>query len=564
MNWPGFYDNMTKVQLRRSEHHDSTDAELARHGQFLTNVNAIYLDMSPILSLTGALEDSRMLDGIGTLENFVQQTLPVTLDEELDLLGPFSPLEPTDLSGCLELDLDGSLDDAFFASKDVMDSGRVDAVGGPTLAALNYDADALDDLELENLTLPEENNCFVSGSSDVPSPTQEECLGLPPPPPAICESGPTQPKFNGGATAAAVVPSSVGEKEPIEDVRKSALHELLMRCRDRGEGGGKNPNHFGLSSTKTCEQNGRFKVKEEPMSSAENPCHDQRVVPCNRPRHSRLSTSSVDTLLGVDVKEDVQDVDSHDEGFDSDLDDSDHFDFSDADSDNSWVGDTSSKCDDRDHSPKSRKRERFFWQYNLQAKGPKGTRLPLATDSGDPHNLDEVSDPVFSPSCKIEGIKHTGKARRGDGNDLNPNPTKLFHIGRELKKLNKVINDLTPVSELPFNVRPKSRKEKNKLASRACRLKKKAQHEANKLKLYGLDHEHRRLMHVLDEVKKSVAKRTNAKRESALSTGKLVEHCEHLSKTFLKTEVAGHTADFVNMVLDKVAMGISIETIDEV
>lgn len=49
---------------------------------------------------------------------------------------------------------------------------------------------------------------------------------------------------------------------------------------------------------------------------------------------------------------------------------------------------------------------------------------------------------------------------------------------------------MTPVSELPFNVRPKSRKEKNKLASRACRLKKKAQHEANKIKLCGLQSEH--------------------------------------------------------------------------
>lgn len=56
--------------------------------------------------------------------------------------------------------------------------------------------------------------------------------------------------------------------------------------------------------------------------------------------------------------------------------------------------------------------------------------------------------------------------------------------------MGRTINDMTPVSELPFNVRPKSRKEKNKLASRACRLKKKAQHEANKIKLYGLETEH--------------------------------------------------------------------------
>lgn len=63
--------------------------------------------------------------------------------------------------------------------------------------------------------------------------------------------------------------------------------------------------------------------------------------------------------------------------------------------------------------------------------------------------------------------------------------------------MGRVINDMTPVSELPFNVRPKTRKEKNKLASRACRLKKKAQHEANKIKLFGLEKEHSEFIRVL-------------------------------------------------------------------
>jgi hypothetical protein len=61
----------------------------------------------------------------------------------------------------------------------------------------------------------------------------------------------------------------------------------------------------------------------------------------------------------------------------------------------------------------------------------------------------------------------SGKARKGDGNDLTPNPRKLCSIGKELDKLGRIINDMTPVSELPFNVRPKTRKEKNKLASRS-------------------------------------------------------------------------------------------------
>ena len=87
----------------------------------------------------------------------------------------------------------------------------------------------------------------------------------------------------------------------------------------------------------------------------------------------------------------------------------------------------------------------------------------------------------------------SGKARRGDGNDLTSNPKKLAAIGKELDQLSKIINDLTPVSEMPFGARCKSRKEKNKLASRACRLKKKAQHEANKLKCEGLAAEHSKL-----------------------------------------------------------------------
>jgi len=61
----------------------------------------------------------------------------------------------------------------------------------------------------------------------------------------------------------------------------------------------------------------------------------------------------------------------------------------------------------------------------------------------------------------------SGKARKGDGNDLTPNPRKLCSIGKELDKLGRIINDMTPVSELPFNIRPKTRKEKNKLASRS-------------------------------------------------------------------------------------------------
>jgi len=119
----------------------------------------------------------------------------------------------------------------------------------------------------------------------------------------------------------------------------------------------------------------------------------------------------------------------------------------------------------------SAKEKQHFWQYNVQSKGPKGTRVKFDLEE-DPHVLNDFEDPVFDPSntSNLSGIgisvKHGGKARKGDGNDIVPSPKKLCQIGLQLRKINRQINDFIPVSELPSNARSKTRKEKNKLASR--------------------------------------------------------------------------------------------------
>jgi hypothetical protein len=52
-------------------------------------------------------------------------------------------------------------------------------------------------------------------------------------------------------------------------------------------------------------------------------------------------------------------------------------------------------------------KEKYFWQYNIQAKGPKGQRLILSKKEAlDPHVLDQVVDPVFNPSISTQGIRH--------------------------------------------------------------------------------------------------------------------------------------------------------------
>jgi len=214
------------------------------------------------------------------------------------------------------------------------------------------------------------------------------------------------------------------------------------------------------------------------------------------------------------------------------------------------------------------KKERFFWQYNVQAKGPKGQKINLTPETVDPHVLNKVQDPVFSPYCSVDGIKHSGKARRGDGNDLTPNPRKLHSIGRELDKLNRLINDMTPVSELPMAVRPKSRKEKNKLASRACRLKKKAQHEANKVKLYGLEQEHRKLMIAIAQTKivlvtKFEAMTNQLQPNQTQQNQDASNRIERIAKSMTKVKIAGHSTEFVNRVLERVKGGEPSGGLDE-
>lgn len=231
--------------------------------------------------------------------------------------------------------------------------------------------------------------------------------------------------------------------------------------------------------------------------------------------------------------EDEDDIDSDDESFYGDYTNSDLIGASISDNEeNKW---TLNMGRTRRNGQK-----RYFWQYNVQSKGPKGTRICSTDNPEDPFVLPEASDPVFSNDCQVEGVKHSGKARRGDGNDLTPNPRKLLMIGLELKKLGKIINELAPVTDLPVNARNKTRKEKNKLASRACRLKKKAQHEANKIKLYGLQREHQQVVMAIYDIRKLLNSTLTAREAS---NGKNKATCLSVAPTASTTTAAAASND---------------------
>lgn len=520
-----------------------------------------------------------------------------TRPDQMD--SPFK-LDPLQLETSFKMDDD-----------DIFQVDKADLIQGPTLAELNANDDTLlGDLNFDDLLLPEEKIQFKVGTDNVPSASSlysssGPCFA-PSSFPQSAQSFRSCPTFvnnsgfnlNGGISlmdsleavspsafpspgtsnvAGSSTASSSTSPHPISrPTGQSTLHELLMK---KGENPPNSPMYSQMESVGTSSKS---KVSRLSMSAPTQSMGLEQIWARREPRPHLLSTGSTAGLglteagstsslstggaLSPDPLGHLDPL-SHDEGYEDSDDDSDHYDDYSSDngtggSDGEDQGSVGKGGGGNESTKESRhKKERFFWQYNVQAKGPKGQRLVARARLEDPHVLNEVTDPVFSPHCALRGIKHSGKARKGDGNDLTPNPRKLFSIGRELDKLSRVINDMTPVSELPFTARPKTRKEKNKLASRACRLKKKAQHEANKIKLHGLEQEHKRLIHGISQIKHTLAAKLTEPNPEVQE--ELTRQMDKYCKLATKVRIASHSTDFVNKVLDKVRSGVPDGGIDE-
>ncbi|KAI4459185.1 adult retina protein [Holotrichia oblita] len=443
---------------------------------------------------------------------------------------------------------------------DLFKVDKADLIQGPTLAELNANDDTLlGDLNFDDLLLPEEGQTYTSScpstglgyyrdSMEFTLSPAENSFNFSSKAPIPTFSPTTQ---NNTTAVAHVKASPTYTNVNVTPTKQSTLHELLLKHDNTP------PDYITLNQTSklptsptTRSPVGRVSRLHSSRLSTSAPTHLglEQIWQRREPRKHLLSTGSLaeagstSSLSTGDVlSPEGHDLSHDDQDYDEDSEHYEDFSSDDGDSD-----------DDDDQQTKAMKREKYFWQYNVQAKGPKGQRLVMKTKMENPHVLNEVTDPVFSTECAVRGIKHSGKARKGDGNDLTPNPRKLFTIGKELDKLGRIINDMTPVSELPFNVRPKSRKEKNKLASRACRLKKKAQHEANKIKLHGLESEHRRLMNGIAQARNVV--------KTKLGTGgirdPLITNIEKIVKSSTRIRIAGQTTEYVNKVLDKVKSGV--------
>ncbi|KAM4611256.1 uncharacterized protein ACJ7VT_011963 [Polymixia lowei] len=196
-------------------------------------------------------------------------------------------------------------------------------------------------------------------------------------------------------------------------------------------------------------------------------------------------------------------------------------------------------------------KRRCFWEYRRARES--ATKKKLAGEVR--WSLSWSSSTLPSTLYRREGKKGRRKARKTDASDLTPNPQKLHNIGEQLQKLNAAIDGMGPVNELPAVARARSRKEKNKLASRACRLKKKAQHEANKIKLWGLNQEYENLLGALLQIKEVIRQRVESSEEEDMDERGMTQRLEDILKESSGPLVAGRTKDFVQRILAASAGG---------
>ena len=75
----------------------------------------------------------------------------------------------------------------------------------------------------------------------------------------------------------------------------------------------------------------------------------------------------------------------------------------------------------------------------------------------------EDNDDDSTPTKRMPG---TYKRKRSEAEDWTPDPKKLLGIGKQLERLNRIINSLRPVGPVSVSSKNRTRREKNKLASR--------------------------------------------------------------------------------------------------
>ncbi|XP_075905094.1 uncharacterized protein LOC142903394 [Nelusetta ayraudi] len=315
--------------------------------------------------------------------------------------------------------------------------------------------------------------------------------------------------------------------------------------------------NYSLSQGEELGAGGRHGPQQEVEEEEEEEEEEaQQEAPCGQASQSRSERNTEDEEQQLEEEEEEEDeeeeeeeedeVEEEEEGEETAVEEAEL--SSSSESECEAVAEEAEPAKEPGERPSKR---RCFWEYRRSRET--ATKKKLGGDVR--WSLSWSSSTLPSTLYRREGKKGRRKARKTDASDLTPNPQKLHSIGEQLQKLNAAIDGMGPVNELPAVARARSRKEKNKLASRACRLKKKAQHEANKIKLWGLNQEYENLLGALLRIKEVIRRRVESSEEDDVDERGMTRRLEDILRESSGPLVAGRTKDFVQRILAASASG---------
>ncbi|XP_067950474.1 protein CREBRF homolog [Watersipora subatra] len=173
-----------------------------------------------------------------------------------------------------------------------------------------------------------------------------------------------------------------------------------------------------------------------------------------------------------------------------------------------------------------------WWEYGSQSKGPKRMQFDIRVPVESSHQRLHFEDPASQTSI-YPNISHAGRMRLGEGNDITPDAPLLKSLREKIKSTKEKLDKWSTSSH--------SSSPKPVISSRLSRLRRRANHEANKIIFAGITTEREALLGVIQKVQSLM----ETQQDTPIQ---LLEYFNSLRQK-LPTPVAGVKVDYIDKVL---------------
>jgi len=219
-------------------------------------------------------------------------------------------------------------------------------------------------------------------------------------------------------------------------------------------------------------------------------------------------------------------------------------------------------------------RSPYFWQINSHTNTKSNLSQLSSTASSAQSTLSNIDDSCSKsgsssrapPNPKLKGRnlraslaevemdRQESEILKQDVLERIPDPVKLIVLREKMGTINQALDQLQRVNANTPELKVMKKKEKNRLASKCCRLKKKALFEANLLIKNGLRAEKVSMQYLIENIRKLVQAHISGKSDGTPLRPKIDEMVRQMREKV--PQVAGRTQEYVAEVIERTPVNL--------